>query len=116
VGIPGPHNHPRFAAESCYAFRNMRAQILIAVCLGGVLPGFTQNASSPQPGLPKDPRAVFAAAAPFYNFSDPALKPWHLKATYQLYDEKGKPAEEGTFEYWSGISFFGTGFMKLYRS
>jgi hypothetical protein len=52
------------------------------------------------PGLPKDPRAVFAMAAPFYDFESPDLKPWHLKATYQLYDEKGKPTEQGTYEYW----------------
>ncbi len=49
--------------------------------------------------LPKDPQAVFAAAAPFYDYSSPALKPFHLKATYQLY-ENGQPAEQGTFEYW----------------
>jgi TonB family protein len=48
----------------------------------------------------KDPRAILSAAAPFYDFSDPTLKPWHLKATYQLYDEKGNPSEQGTFEYW----------------
>jgi TonB family protein len=35
-----------------------------------------------------------------YDFTDAALKPWHLKATYQLYDEKGKPSEQGTYEYW----------------
>jgi TonB family protein len=39
-------------------------------------------------------------AAPLYDFTDPTLKPWHLKATYQLYDQEGKPAEQGTFEYW----------------
>jgi len=37
--------------------------------------------------MPKDPRDVFAAAAPFYDFNSPSLKPWHLKVTYQLYDE-----------------------------
>jgi len=49
--------------------------------------------------LTKDPQAVFAAAAPFYDYSSPTLKPFHLKATYQLY-ENGQPAEQGTFEYW----------------
>jgi TonB family protein len=62
--------------------------------------GLAQTAGVPPQGLPKDPRAVFAAAAPFYDFSDPTLKPWHLKATYQLYDDKGNPSEEGIFEYW----------------
>ncbi len=78
----------------------MRAQILIAVCLGGALASVAQDAPSPQPGQMMDPRAILAAAAPYYDFSDPALKPWHLKATYQLYDENGNPTEQGTFEYW----------------
>jgi TonB family protein len=50
--------------------------------------------------LPKDAREILAAATPFYDFTSPELKPWHLKATYQLYDEKGKPSEQGTYEYW----------------
>jgi len=28
------------------------------------------------------------------------MKPWHLKATYQLYDLKGNPTEQGTWNYW----------------
>jgi TonB family protein len=77
----------------------MRLLCFLALIFAGVLPGFGQAASA-GPGLPKDPREVFAMAAPFYDFSSPELKPWHLKATYQLYDEKGKPAEQGTYEYW----------------
>lgn len=73
---------------------------LLALFLLAAVPGLGQTAASAGPGLPKDPRAVFAAAAPFYNFTDAALKPWHLKATYQLYDEKGKHSEQGTYEYW----------------
>jgi TonB family protein len=87
-------------AAPCYPFRIMRARILIARCLVGALGGFAQDAPAPQPGQIKDPRAIFAAAAPFYDYSDTALKPFHLKATYQLYDENGKPSEQGTFEYW----------------
>lgn len=78
----------------------MRAHILIAVCLAATLACFAQDTPTPQPSQIKDPRAILAAAAPFYDFSDPALKPWHLKATYQLYDDKGNPTEQGTFEYW----------------
>lgn len=78
----------------------MLAQILGVLCLAGALAGLAQDAPVPQPGQIKDPRAILAAAAPFYDFSDPALKPWHLKATYQRYDDKGNPAEQGTFEYW----------------
>jgi TonB family protein len=71
-----------------------------ALSLTALLPGFAQTTANAGPGLPKDPREVFAAAAPFYDFNSPDLKPWHLKATYQLYDEKGKPGEQGTYEYW----------------
>ncbi|HEV2214613.1 MAG TPA: hypothetical protein VGR64_04940, partial [Terracidiphilus sp.] len=44
--------------------------------------------------------ALLAAAAPHYDFSSPDMKPWHLKAMYQLYDDAGKPMEQGTYEYW----------------
>jgi hypothetical protein len=84
----------------------MRVLSFIALFFVALQAGFGQTAASTAPGLsagpglPTDPRAVFAAAAPFYNFSNPTLKPWHLKASYQLYDEKGEPAEKGTYEYW----------------
>ncbi len=48
----------------------------------------------------EDPNALLAKASPFYDFSSPELKPWHLKISYELYDEEGKPSEQGTFEYW----------------
>jgi len=78
----------------------MRMLYFCALSLTALLPGFAQTTANAGPGLPKDPREVFAAAAPFYDFTSPDLKPWHLKATYQLYDEKGNPAEQGTYEYW----------------
>lgn len=74
-----------------------------------MLPGLGQTTGNAGPGLLKDPHAIFAAAAPFYDFSSPDLKPWHLKATYQLYDEKGKPSEQGIYEYWRASP-------KVYRS
>ena len=52
------------------------------------------------PELPKDPDAILAAAAPYYDFNDPAMKPWHMKATYQMYDEKDHATAQGTYEYW----------------
>jgi len=78
----------------------MRSLLVLALCVGALLSGFAQTAPLPQPGQMKDPRAILAAAAPYYDFADPALKPWHLRATYQLYDEDNKPKEQGTFEYW----------------
>jgi TonB family protein len=78
----------------------MRALTFFAAFLTVMQAGSAQTAANAGPSLPKDPREVFAAAAHMYDFSDPSLKPWHLKASYQLYDDKGDPAEQGTFEYW----------------
>jgi len=78
----------------------MRALVLFALCLGAALHGHAQAGPSSPPELPKDPRAILAAAAPYYDFNDPTLKPWHLKATYQTFDDKGNPGEQGIFEYW----------------
>ena len=39
-------------------------------------------------------------AADLTSLDDPALKPWHLKITVQLYDAKGHPSEQGTVEEW----------------
>ena len=78
----------------------MSSRLVLALFLAAGFPAPGQSSASPPQTLPKDPRAILAAAAPFYDFNDPALKPWHLKASYQLYDDNGKPIEQGTFEYW----------------
>jgi TonB family protein len=53
-----------------------------------------------RPDSIKDPRALFSAVGPFYDFADPALKPWHLRASYQTYDPSGNPASDASYEYW----------------
>jgi hypothetical protein len=78
----------------------MRTLSFLVLLFVAIQSGLAQKETNVAPGLPKDPRDIVAAAAPFYNFSDASLKPWHLKASYQLYDEKGDPAEQGTYEYW----------------
>jgi len=78
----------------------MRMLSFCALYLAVALPGFAQTAANAGPPMPTDAREIFAAAAPFYDFNSPELKPWHLKASYQLYDDEGKPGEKGTYEYW----------------
>jgi len=80
----------------------MKPLFCIAFFCAVATPQFAQQAPAPAvaSGLPKNPRAIFTAAAPYYDFADLALKPWHLKATYQLYDADGKPGEQGNYEYW----------------
>ena len=81
-------------------FPIMRTLIASALFLALLSSGFSQTAANAGAGLPKDPSEILAAAAPFYDFSSPELKPWHLKASYQLYDEQGKPTDQGVWEYW----------------
>jgi TonB family protein len=52
------------------------------------------------PSSIKDPKALLAAVAPRYDFTNPALKPWRFKASYQTYDQDGRAGEVGTYEYW----------------
>lgn len=78
----------------------MRGRVLFFFCLIVTLLARGQAVAGSAKTLPKDPRAMLAAAAPFYDFSDPSLKPWHMRVGYQLYDENGKPAEKGAFDYW----------------
>jgi TonB family protein len=72
---------------------------LITAIAGAQTPAPKQTAALSVP-LPKEPAAVFAAAAPLYDFASPALKPWHMKVSYRLYDEQGKPTVQGSYEYW----------------
>lgn len=62
----------------------------------------TQSAPPPVTGIatPSDPAQHLDVGRKVNGLVVPGAKPWHLKATYQLYDEKGKPAETGTYEEW----------------
>jgi hypothetical protein len=47
------------------------------------------------------------AVRPLYDFNDASLKPWTLTATYQIYDESGKPSGQGKYEYsWSAPNVY----------
>jgi TonB family protein len=39
-------------------------------------------------------------AAAVNSIDDSQLKPWHLKLSFQLFDDKGSPTEKGTIEEW----------------
>jgi TonB family protein len=68
--------------------------------LAGGTAAFAAKQKSDASSLPKDPAALLALAAQHNGLAGPGLKPWHIKATYQLYDAKGKPTDKGTFEEW----------------
>ncbi len=78
----------------------MRQLIAFCVALAGLPALHAQSSANTLPPLPKDPLAILKVAAPLYSFNDPQLKPWHLKGTYQLYNENGGPREKGEYELW----------------
>jgi len=48
----------------------------------------------------KDPVALLAAARATNGLEGDGIKPWHLKASYELFDDGGKPLGQGLFEEW----------------
>jgi TonB family protein len=79
-------------------FPVMLPHISLALLVAAALPALGQAPSGSAPGLPGVNGGVFASYSPSYDYS--AFKPWHLKASYQLGDDEGKPAGQGTYEYW----------------
>lgn len=76
----------------------MRIFPLVCLSLAAVSALAAQPPATPNSELPKDPRGMLSAVLPSYDFK--GMKPWHLKGTYQLYDESGRPTKQGTYEYW----------------
>ncbi len=72
------------------------------LCAQGASAALPNSSAAPNtlPVLPNKPAEIFAAAVPLYDFTSPTLKPWHMKVSYQLYDEKGASASKGSYEYW----------------
>lgn len=65
-----------------------------------LLPAFVAGQTVAAPPSPADPLARLLAARDANNLLDPALKPWHMLATFDLLDSKGAVTEHGTFEEW----------------
>jgi TonB family protein len=86
-----------------------RVSLLLFVALGMVcLPAIAQDAATaatsaneaPAATLPSDPKALMLLAAKTNGLTGDDVKPWHLKASYTLYDDNGKESDYGTFEEW----------------
>jgi hypothetical protein len=53
--------------------------------------------SSSQP-MTTDPAQLLDLAAQLNGLDGPDVKPWHVKATYETFDDEGKSKATGTFE------------------
>jgi TonB family protein len=69
-------------------------------------PAFAQDATpaaapakeAPASAVPSDPKVLMLVAARINDLTGDAVKPWHLKATWQMLDEKGGITEQGIYE------------------
>jgi hypothetical protein len=53
--------------------------------------------------LPQDPKDILALGAKTNGLGGDDLKPWHLKASFETFDDKGKDPIKGTLEvFWAG--------------
>jgi TonB family protein len=75
-------------------------RFLLCLLLMATTAAFAAESHKVASPLPKDPAVLLALAEQHNGLSGPGLKPWHIQATYQLYDAKGKPTEQGAFEEW----------------
>jgi TonB family protein len=78
----------------------VRVFLVCIVALASLSTGIGYGQASAAVELPKDPQTLLKDAAPYYDYDSANMKPWHLKASYQFYDSKGNPAEQGKWEYW----------------
>lgn len=52
------------------------------------------------PAMPSGPTELMKQAALVNGLDAPSIKPWHIKASYQVFGFDGKVKDEGTFEEW----------------
>lgn len=63
-------------------------------------PPMSQTATTPVASLPADPAALLQLAADANGLHAPTLKPWHLRATWQVLEEKKHVKAQGVWEEW----------------
>lgn len=77
------------------------------------------DAGTATPGaITSDPSAIFALASKANGLNSPGMQPWHIKASYETFDDQGAPKDKGIYEeFWAGTkehktSFTSSGFIQ----
>ncbi|MGA2252825.1 energy transducer TonB [Terracidiphilus sp.] len=79
--------------------RRLRLWMLLAIATFFSFVPYLQKASAAD----EDPRILMRAAAAANSLLGPDVKPWHMKVSYVLADEKGAVTDRGTIEeFWIG--------------
>jgi TonB family protein len=82
----------------------LKSPISVFLC-ATTLFGQAKSAVPAAPVIPpgtnlNDPQVLLPLAISANSLDDATLTPWHLKASYESFDESGKVADQGTFEEW----------------
>jgi TonB family protein len=86
--------------------RGLLYPCLLPICLFLYGPIAVAQTASVEPAIPppgtnlSDPQTLLPLAVSANSLDDPKLTPWHLKASFESFDDKGQPADKGTFEEW----------------
>lgn len=82
--------------------RQQYARILLSCFSLALLPCILAPAQEPA-----DPKALMLAASKLNNLATADAKPWHIKASFQLFDDQGAVTDEGIYEeFWAGPTKF----------
>jgi TonB family protein len=66
-----------------------------------------QPSSSVPAALASEAKALMLAASKLNNLATADARPWHIMASFQLFDEQGTVTDEGTYEeFWAGPTKF----------
>ena len=70
------------------------------------------GAGTAMPGsMTNDPSAIFALASKANGLNSPDIQPWHIKASYETFDDQGAPKDKGIYEeFWAGKKKYKTSF------
>ena len=62
------------------------------------------GAGTAMPGsMTSDPSAIFALASKANGLNSPDMQPWHIKASYETFDDQGVQKDKGIYEeFWTG--------------
>jgi TonB family protein len=78
-----------------------RLFVLLLFLLPASIVSVAQSAvpADPATAMPKNPVALIGLAAQVNGLKS-ITTPWHLRATYQTFDDQGQPKEQGVYEEW----------------
>lgn len=73
-------------------------RILPLICLAASLSGSCQSPTTLS--LPDDPAAIMTLAGDKNGLDSAVVRPWHIRASFTIYDANGKPEDSGAYEEW----------------